>query len=216
MTNPEHPGLTDAERLAALETYLKVLDPIAKALRAQVTVDLGQRHVEKVGAYLPDGTKMASVGYSDGRTTVKVTDPDAALKWCEERYPDEIVTQKSINPAFLKKLTDAAKAAKVGLDPLTGEMLPFIEIVRGAPYVVVTTTAEGVDRMAGLANGFAAMLEAPAPAPGGTITWADGKVTTPNWAYTGQVGPTNGPDRCLECGVTGSLPHDCETAGRIS
>lgn len=193
MTNPVPQGLSDAERLAALETYVKVLDSYAKALRTKVTADFGKRHVERQGAYLPDGTKLASVGYSDGRTSAKVTDPDAAVKWCEERYPDEIVTETFINPAFLKKLMDAAKTAREGVDPLTGEVLPFIEVVRGAPFLVVSTTDEGVERMAGLALGFAAMLEAPAPAPGGTITWADGKVTTPNWAFTGQVGPTSGP-----------------------
>jgi hypothetical protein len=121
--------LTDAERLAALETYLKVLDPIAKALRAKVTVDMGAKHVEKVGAYLPDGTKMASVGYSGGRKTAKVTDEQAALKWCLDKYPNEIV--KAINPAFLKVLLDVAKATvsvgEPGVDPHTGEFVAMLE-----------------------------------------------------------------------------------------
>lgn len=155
-------GLTDAERLAALETYLKVLEPHARALRVKVTEDMGVRRVERVGAYLPDGVKLASVGYSGGRTTAKVTDPEAALKWCLERYPDEIV--KAINPSFLKALTDYAKRAgqvgDTGVDPRTGELLPFIEVVQGSPYITVTTTDEGVDRMATLAGGFVAMLEA--------------------------------------------------------
>jgi len=155
------PGLTDAEKLAALETYLKVLDPLAKALRVKVTEDMGVRRVERVGAYLPDGTKLASVGYSGGRTTAKVTDPEAALKWCLKQYPDEIV--KAINPAFLKALTDYAKkvgnVGEPGVDPRTGEVLDFIEVVQGSPYVTVTTTEPGVDRMAGLAGGFVAMLE---------------------------------------------------------
>lgn len=156
-------GLTDAEKLAALETYLKVLDPLAKDLRAKVTVDLGARRVERVGAYLPDGTKMASVGYSGGRKTAKVIDSEAALKWCIERYPDEIV--KAINPAFLKVLLDVAKAkgevGEPGVDPHTGEMLDFIQVVQGNPFVSVTTTNEGVERMGELARRFTAMLEAP-------------------------------------------------------
>lgn len=158
-------GLTDAEQLAALETYLKVLKPLAEALRAKVTGDLGARRVEKVGAYLPDGTKMASVGYSAGRRTARVTDSAAALRWCEDRYPNAIV--KAISPAFLKGLLDHAtktgQPGEPGVDPHTGEMLDFIQVFRGNPYVTVTTTEEGVDRMAGLAGGFLGMLEA---APG--------------------------------------------------
>lgn len=178
--------MTDAEKLAALETYLKVLDPMSKTLRAKVTRDMGELHSEKVGAYLPDGTKMASVSRSDGKKFAKVVDSAAALAWCLKRYPDEIV--QAVNPAFLKKLTDVAGSLPVGskgLDPTTGEELPFIEVQQGSPYVSVTTTAEGRDRMAALANGFAGMLEAATDEnggpPGGTVKWADGIVTTPNW-----------------------------------
>lgn len=163
MTDPGTAELTDAEKLAALETYLKVLDPLAKALRVKVTTDLGERRVEKVGAYLPDGTKMASVSRSGGRRTAKVVDPRAALAWCLDRYPEEIV--KAINPAFLKKITDYAKevgqVGEPGVDPITGEVLDFIEVQQGNPYVTITTTVEGFERMSALANGFTAMLEAP-------------------------------------------------------
>jgi len=155
------PGLTDAEKLAALGTYLKVLGDIEKSLRAAVTEDMGARHVEKVGAFLPDGTKMASVSRSGGKKTAKVVDPAAALVWCIRNYPGEIV--RAVNPAFMKKLLDVAGSLPVGskgLDPSTGEELAFIEVQQGNPYVSVTTTEEGRDRMAALAGGFTAMLEA--------------------------------------------------------
>jgi hypothetical protein len=157
-------GLTDAEKLAAVETYLKALKPVADALRARVTEDMGVRRVERVGAYL-DGMKLAAVGYSGGRKAAKVVDQAAALRWCLAKYPDEIV--KAINPAFLKALTDYAKLVgeigEGGVDPRDGEALDFIEVVQGSPYVTVTTTSEGVARMAALANGFARTLE-PSPA----------------------------------------------------
>jgi len=159
--NPPPVGLTDAEKLAALETYLKALAPIAKALRAKVTRDMGAMHVERVGAFL-DGEKLAAIGYSGGRKTAKVTDPAAALKWCIDKYPAEIV--KAINPAFLKVLLDAAKVGgnvgDPGVDPWTGEVLGFIEVSQGDPFVSVTTTEAGVARMEALANGFTAQLEA--------------------------------------------------------
>jgi hypothetical protein len=164
----EPPKLTDAERLAALQAYLKALGPVEKGLRARVTRDMGIRHVERVGAYLPDGTKIAAVGYSEGNRTAKVVDAAAALAWCLKQYPGEVQTVQVVRPAFLKKLLDVAGSLPVGkgLDPETGEELPFIEVTRGDPYVTVTTTSAGVGRMEALALGFTRMLEG---APGGRL-----------------------------------------------
>jgi len=160
-------GLTDAEKLAALGTYIKVLTEAEKSLRASVTANMGAMRVEKVGAFLPDGTKMASVSRSNGKKSARVTDHDAALRWVRAKYPTETVV--TVNPAFLKKLTDAAAAGEVGepgFDPATGEVLDFIEVYQGNPYVSITTTTEGKNRMAQLAGGWVGMLEAtPAPAP---------------------------------------------------
>lgn len=158
---PSGAGLTDAEKLTALQSYLKALKPMEEALRSAVTADLKARHVERVGAYLPDGEKLGAVGYNPGRKSAKVTDPAAALAWCLRTYPDAIV--KAINPAFLKALTDyAAKVGEPGepgVDPQTGEMLDFIEVQKGSPFITVTPTKEGVARMTQLAYGFAGMLE---------------------------------------------------------
>ncbi len=158
--------LTNAEKLAAIETYMKTLKTISEALRHTVTIEMGTRHVERVGAFLPDGTKIAAVGYSDGRMSARVTDEAAALEWCLNRYPDEVQTVQIIRPAFLKMLIDIAKADDAkdgdkGVDPRTGEELPFIEVGRGKPYVTVTTTKDGVARMEALAYGFAGTLEGP-------------------------------------------------------
>lgn len=161
---PAPDGLTDAEKLAALETYIKALKPIADRLRARVTIDMGNLKVERVGAYLGD-MRLAAVSRSEGRLSARVADEEAALIWCIEKHPEEVQTIQVIRPAFLKLLTDVAKAdgakpGDKGVDPKTGEELPFIEVVQGAPYVSITTTDEGVSRMGALANGFAGILEA--------------------------------------------------------
>lgn len=165
MSDSTTPGeLTDAEKLTALQTYLKFLAPMEKALREKVTADLAARKVEKVGAYLPDGTKLGSVSHTPGRVSAKITDEAAALRYCEKRYPEEIV--KAVRSSFLTMLVDNAKKVgkpgDKGVDPYTGEILDFIEVGRGNPFVTVTTTSEGVDRMGALASGFVGMLEAPA------------------------------------------------------
>lgn len=159
-TTPGH-ELTDAEKVIALETYVKTLKGISDGLRAALPAALAASHVERVGAYLPDGTKLGAVTLKKGAKTVKVTDPAAALAWCLRNYPDEIV--KAINPAFLKKILDWNKRGEVGchgVDPATGEELPFITIEQGEPGIMVTKTDEGVARMEALARGFTRALEA--------------------------------------------------------
>lgn len=161
---PSGGGLTDAEKLTALQSYIKALKPIEEALRAAVTADLGARRVERVGAYLPNSSeKLGAVGYNPGRKTATVTDSAAALRWCLERHPEAVIA--AITPSFLKGLTDyAARVGEVGesgVDPDTGEALDWITVKQGAPYVTVTPTKLGVDRMTALARGFAGILEGP-------------------------------------------------------
>ena len=200
-------ALTDVEKLAALDTYLKVLGETATALRAKVTADMGARHDERVGAFLPDGTKIASITRSSGSKKARVVDEAAALAWCQFQYPTEVMTVQVIRPAFLKKIMDVAGSLPMGskgYDPATGEELPFVEVQQGSPYVTVIKTDEGKARMTALANGFARMLESPTAAEtgpgGGTITWSDGKVTYPDWtggvqtAYMGGPGMGHDPD----------------------
>jgi len=156
-------GLTDAEKLAALGTYIKTLKAIEDGLRTAVTADMKARRVEKVGAYLPGGEKIGAVAYRAGNKSATVTDTGAALRWALARRPEAVIQQ--VAPAFLKSLTDyAAKVGQPGepgVDPETGEVLPFIEVRQGNPYVSITTTPEGMARMTALAHGFAGMLEAP-------------------------------------------------------
>ncbi len=156
-------ALTEAEKLTALDMYLKALKPHSDALRARVTEDFGARHVEKVGAYLPDGTKIGSVTYRQGAKSARITDERAALEWCLREHPEQIM--QSVRPAFLALLLDLAKkkgeVGSHGFDPATGQELEWIEVTQGAPGVTVTTTPEGKERMTQLAGGFAGMLEAP-------------------------------------------------------
>lgn len=155
---------TNAEKLAALDMYIKTLTAMASSLRHTVTIDMGTQHVEKVGAYLPDGTKIASVSRLEGNKSVKVSNEADLLAWCLKNYPDEVqtVTAQTVRPAFLKKLLDDSKSQPVGpgLDTRTGQELPFIQVTRGDPFVRVDTTDEGVTAMGRLAYDFLDMIEA--------------------------------------------------------
>lgn len=162
MTSPQE--LTNAEKLTALETYAAFIKSIADGLRVQVAEEMGQAKAERVAAYMPDGTRIGSVTRCEGRKTAKVIDEAAALAWCKRAHPDEVMTVEIIRPAYLKMLLDLAKAddapaGSPGVDPATGEMLSFIQVEQGLPFVSVTKTKEGIDRMAALANGFTKALE---------------------------------------------------------
>lgn len=155
--------LTDKQKLVALELFFRLIKATTDDLRAKVTKDMGDNDDERVGAKLPDGTKIGTVTYSEGRRTAKVTDEAAALAWCERAHPSEVQTIKIIRPAYLKMLLDLAKADDApagarGVDPETGEELDFIEVQQGQPFVSVTSTKEGVARMSALASGFPRML----------------------------------------------------------
>jgi len=157
---PSGGGPTDAEVLVALDLYTKALSPTNIALRARCTEDFAKRHVEKVGAYLPDGTKIGAVAYRKGAKTARITDEQAALAWAIKEHPEQVM--QAVRPAFLSMLLDVAKkeveVGGHGFDPATGQELDWIEVVEGAPGVTVTSTPEGKARMAALANGFGRMI----------------------------------------------------------
>lgn len=158
----ETPALTDAEKLVALDLYAKALAPYGTALRGTITEDFAARRVEKVGAYLPDGTKIGSVSYRKGAKTARITDEAEAVRWAVKHHPEQIM--QAVRPAFLTMLLEIAKKDGVvgghGFDPSTGEELPWIDVVEGPPGVTVTSTPEGKERMAAIAGGFAGMIEA--------------------------------------------------------
>lgn len=157
MAEPVPQELTERQKLVALETYIKFIKSIADGLRVRVTEQMGTDDEERVGAKLPDGTKLGSITYSEGRRSVKLTDEGTALAWCERAHPEQVQTITIIRPAYLKKLLDVAGSLPVGskgVDPATGEELPFIEVQQGQPYISVTSTKEGTERMAALAMGF--------------------------------------------------------------
>lgn len=156
---------TGLAHFAALDLYLKALTEKAAELRASTTAEMGANHDERKGAVLPDGMKIASVTRSDGNKKARVINEAAALEWCKRNYPGEVQTVEMIRPAFLEMLLTIAKdepVGKGGVDPRTGEALPFISVARGAPFVTVTKTPEGWERMQALVQGFGAALTAAA------------------------------------------------------
>lgn len=116
----------------------------AKVVARQLMEDSG---AERVRVADEAGNNLGAVTLSNGRTTARVTDQKAFATWVAKKYPTEITV--AINPAFQKRLLDAATAAGDPVDGLAsdGELIPGVEIRQGDPYLTVRPTDEARDRM---------------------------------------------------------------------
>lgn len=86
---------------------------------------------EGIAAELPDGTRIGTVKRSKVRKAAAVTDERALLAWVRENRPDELI--ESVNPAFVDWLKGQAKKHGFAVVPSTGEVVPGVEMVDGAP-----------------------------------------------------------------------------------
>lgn len=125
----------DREELAHL------LVGTAVAVQIKANVDEGRKAVltdlvtgDRVGGQAA-GLHLGSVSKCAGRTTAKVTDERALLKYVETNHPEEIIL--AVRPAFREKLLKESAEAGVGVDAVTGARLDFIEVAPGDPYLQV-------------------------------------------------------------------------------
>lgn len=84
-----------------------------------------------IAAELPDGTRIGSVKRSKPRRTPQVTDPAALLAWVREHRPEELVER--VSPAFESYLKDQCRTHGAAVYAATGEIVPGVEMVEGAP-----------------------------------------------------------------------------------
>lgn len=102
---------------------------------------------DRLTASLPGegGRKVATVTRANGRTTATVDDERGLLAWCKEHYPTEVHTVEQVRPAFVEKLKSASADVGEGVDPATGNPLPFIKVSTGDPYTTVKLEKDAVD-----------------------------------------------------------------------
>ncbi|MGW4467500.1 hypothetical protein [Micromonospora sp. NPDC004704] len=71
-----------------------------------------------------------------------ISDIDALLAWCKERYPTEVEAREQIRAAFQTALlTRVACAGDVVVDPETGEVVPGMAVRAGGMPRTLTITA---------------------------------------------------------------------------
>lgn len=92
---------------------------------------------------LPDGSKVATVSLTEGRTTWQVTDEPAFLAWVTDNFPSEVETVTRVRPAFvpaMQKMYTVEGDVVVGPSGLVAE---GVTVTAGAPFTSVRYTPEG-------------------------------------------------------------------------
>ena len=136
-----------AAQLAAWKAYHKMIGERIATMTAEVLSGMADGEVKSLEPKDRNGLKIASIVRSSGRTTAGVASESKAVAWAQASYPTEVETITRVRPAFLSALLEAAKKAGVGVDPRTGELLDWITVAEGDPYLSVTTSEEAQQQM---------------------------------------------------------------------
>lgn len=144
----EVPALTAHDRATRLLALRVLKDWIAaedRRLREEMCAELvvGERY----SGLLDPADRESLLGFvqlTKARETAAVTDQAALLAWVEEHCPGEVITTRSVRPAFVTALLGSVKADGGWIDPGTSELLEVdgIEVRTGTPTLTVKPTAE--------------------------------------------------------------------------
>lgn len=130
-----------AGKAIVAKVFVEQANALSKAVRD--VVEPGLEPGEHVTAQLPDGTRVGKVRRNERSTVAVTTDERALMTWIETNRPDELVTSRSIRPAFLEYLRKQCKDHGYAFDETTGEVIPGIEAQEGSASFVVTPSPEG-------------------------------------------------------------------------
>lgn len=141
----------DMQAAARLAMATKLIGDVVasenKAAKVVAEESMQSSGAERVRVTDEAGNNLGAVTLAGGRKTAKVTDQRAFAEWVAKKYPGETKTVVTVNPAFEKKLLDAAKNADGPVDTSDGELIPGVEISEGDPYITVRPTDDARDRM---------------------------------------------------------------------
>jgi hypothetical protein len=137
-----HDRATRLLALRVLKDWIAVED---RKLRDEMCAELvvGERY----SGLLDPADKETLLGFvqlTKARESATVTDSDALLAWVEAHCPGEVVTTRSVRPAFVTALLASVKADGGWIDPGTSELLEVdgIAVRTGSPTLTVKPTAE--------------------------------------------------------------------------
>jgi hypothetical protein len=126
---------------------IKNIEQAAKAELLEACTAAGVRTLDVEG---DDGTKLATVSKTKGRTTATV-DESALLAWVKANRPDQI--REVVAPAYIESLKKLAVEHGAAVDETTGEVIPGIEVDTSDPSITTRPTAEAKALMRDLLKG---------------------------------------------------------------
>lgn len=106
---------------------------------------------------IANGETVGRASFVQGKTTPKVTDPDAFRKFVEQYYPGEIVT--AVNPAFQTKFMGEVGVVEGVVVDQNGLVVDGVEFRTGSSYVTVTKAKDAREKVAQLLAGGRLSLE---------------------------------------------------------
>jgi hypothetical protein len=136
-------------RLMATKLIAATVAVSGKPLQAELLAEMTRAGVETLRVKDDVGTNYGTVSVVGGKQRrATVVDEAAFLAWVERTRPDEVV--RIVRPATAKAILDAATAAgdEVPVDPVTGEVIPGVEMREGEPYLTVRPTPLAKELMA--------------------------------------------------------------------
>lgn len=140
-----------AKRVVAAKLVGDEIKNIEKAAKGELLDqmrDLGVRSLDVEG---DGGVKLAVVSKTAGRTSAKVVDEAALLRWVKVHRPDQLV--QVVADAYVKAVLKTAVEHGDAVDEETGEVIPGIEVTEGDPFVSARPTPEAKARMRELLHG---------------------------------------------------------------
>lgn len=128
------------------------------AIRHTINAEYARRQAALRREYENSGIKaqhledLENIGIGDivltaAPVSVEIGDRDAMLEWLETEHPEEVVTEPTIRPRYLRVLIDAARKAGVGVDPTTGARIDWLTVTVGDPTLRATATPEAKARV---------------------------------------------------------------------
>jgi hypothetical protein len=135
----------DALTVAVLRALADRIRDASDTARDRMRAALSDAGADSASAEL-DGTRVAKVTLAGGKPVARVADDAAFTAWVQATHPTEVETR--VRESYRTKvLTDTTKSG-APVDPLTGEIVPGVEITTGTAYVSTRFEKGGRDAVA--------------------------------------------------------------------
>lgn len=139
MTNPRETALA----LAVVTTIADAAKERKDQLRHQLLDELNNAGADAVRAEI-DGKRVARTSLITPQEKIAPSDEEQFTQWVANNYPTEVETITTVRPVFREIFLKRLKVINDQIiDPLTGEVVPYVKATPGNAYVSTRFEPEG-------------------------------------------------------------------------